>query len=60
MIPKMIRSRMVVKTRMAAVQVAALIGDSSARIAREVPGMCWHFSSKCVGDFIGTGSWSLS
>jgi hypothetical protein len=38
MMPKMIGSRMVLKTLMGAVDVAALIGDSSARIAREVPG----------------------
>jgi hypothetical protein len=38
MMPKMIGSRMVLKTLMGAVDVAALIGDSSARIARKVPG----------------------
>jgi hypothetical protein len=38
MIPKMIGSRTVLNTLMGAVDVAALIGDSSARIAREVPG----------------------
>jgi hypothetical protein len=38
MIPKMIGSRIVLKTLMGAVDVAALIGDSSVRIARETPG----------------------
>jgi hypothetical protein len=38
MIPKTIGSRTVLKTLIGAVDVAALIGDSSARIAREVPG----------------------